>query len=370
MNVNLHFSDLVPLTSKEKIRYSTNQVFRKETDDKIKKVILDRLNNKTITPAEIETFIKNKVAPLSFKQFDRTSLRATHAYTVINSEGQLATWAGIKFKRNFFGTSGSYRVRDLSGKTIGIFKPTRESPHGPENPHFWIRVRNWVQKFFCLNRCTNEALGAKAEVCAYKFSQILNFSSLVPRTSIATFSSNSFKINGSVQEGSYQDFVENAHDGYKQMKIYSWMPPFLAKLFLPKNEATAKNMISERSFHEFALHQCLIGNIDGNYGNMLFQKGSTNIIAIDAWFSMPHSPPTSYLDRRGMHAWDTLVWANKPIPIDFKNLLQSKEIELLNEVELQFGKKSKEHTQFKLRLQSLIKNIDGIKTWRSYTSTQ
>jgi hypothetical protein len=369
----------------QKIDYLTDRKFRNNYDERIRQITL---NNLPETPKAFIGYLKETIAPLPPEKFDRTVLKSQKVYwdtlTEIKenlgdldeelktafAEGQIAEWAGIHLARNHLGTSGSYRVKNLEGKTIAIFKPTRESPHGEHNPHFWIRIRNWIQKCLAFHRATDETKGAAAETFAYQAAEILGFQGLVPKTSQLTFESHSFRCPKSPEAGSFQLFVPDAHDGYTHMGIPSWMPPFLAKRLVPKGEEKTATFISEASFHEFALLQCLIGNLDSNYGNMLFTKKTDKIVSIDAWFSMPHSTPTSYLDRRGMHAWDTLFWAERPIPKEFKNLLETHNDLLLQTVRELFGEDSKEEQAFAKRVTDLIEAIDQGDTWKHFTAKQ
>ncbi|XP_078725369.1 phosphatidylinositol 4-kinase type 2-beta isoform X1 [Lampetra fluviatilis] len=53
--------------------------------------------------------------------------------------------AGVEPQRISQGSSGSYFVRDLSGKSVGVFKPKSEEPYGQLNPK-WTK---WLQKLCC-----------------------------------------------------------------------------------------------------------------------------------------------------------------------------------------------------------------------------
>lgn len=371
----------------EKLDYLTHKKFRNNCDERVRQIAFKMLSE-IKTPDEFITYLKNEIAPLPPSKFDRTTLKTFKVYqeTIdliksdlgdcdeeikqVFAEAQLADWAGIHLIRNHLGTSGSYRVRNLEGKVVAIFKPTRESPHGEHNPHFWIRIRNRIQKLFSFHRATDETKGAAAETFAYQASEILGFHNLVPKTTQLNFQSRSFQCSGTHEQGSFQLFIPKAHDGYTQMEIPSWMPPILAKRLVPKEEEKTRSFVAEQSFHQFALLQCLIGNLDSNFGNMLFTKDSQEIISIDAWFSMPKTPPTSYLDRRGMHAWDTLFWAKKKIPSEFKGLLNANRDPLTQAIRELFGETSKEEAEFIKRLDALIYAVEKGQTWKQFTSKQ
>ncbi|MGH0116698.1 UNVERIFIED_CONTAM: hypothetical protein FKN15_021246 [Acipenser sinensis] len=63
----------------------------------------------------------------------------------IIKKAELAIEAGIFPERIYQGSSGSYFVKDLQGKIIGVFKPKNEEPYGQLNPK-WTK---WLQKLCC-----------------------------------------------------------------------------------------------------------------------------------------------------------------------------------------------------------------------------
>ncbi|CAF1374009.1 unnamed protein product, partial [Didymodactylos carnosus] len=66
-------------------------------------------------------------------------------YSDVISQAERAIDGGILPLRIAQGSSGSYFVRNLEGKTIGVFKPKDEEPYGRHNPKW----RKWLQKNCC-----------------------------------------------------------------------------------------------------------------------------------------------------------------------------------------------------------------------------
>ena len=58
---------------------------------------------------------------------------------------EAAIEAGVYPTRIYQGSSGSYFVKDIDGKVIGVFKPKDEEPYGRLNPK-WTK---WMHKMCC-----------------------------------------------------------------------------------------------------------------------------------------------------------------------------------------------------------------------------
>lgn len=333
----------------ENIRYKFSSDYRRTVDTSVKARAMARFSSITGTenPDQIRSFLTHEIAPISLAQLPRHEIKTHASYaTIVNVvsqnhallqvasetdqiyknilvEGQIADWSGIGMKRNDKGTSGSYIVHNLLGERVGIFKPTAESPHGIRNPHLWIRLRNMIQNLFPNNRCTVEQYGALAEMFASKLSEVLGWT-LVPTTRKVSFKSNSLVDHSIAEEGSFQLYVSGSHDGFKHFGMEGWFPKSI-----PTTPAATELLISRESFRKFALLEYLICNIDGNFGNMLFQEGSNEARAIDSWFSMPKSAPNSYYDMRGLHPWTDIVWANEEIDDESFALVRSERENIL-----------------------------------------
>ncbi|XP_078455567.1 phosphatidylinositol 4-kinase type 2-alpha-like [Lampetra planeri] len=66
-------------------------------------------------------------------------------FTTVMRDVQAAVDAGVYPERILQGSSGSYFVKDISGKVVGVFKPKDEEPYGHLNPK-WTK---WVHKNCC-----------------------------------------------------------------------------------------------------------------------------------------------------------------------------------------------------------------------------
>jgi phosphatidylinositol 4-kinase type 2 len=66
-------------------------------------------------------------------------------FTDLVRQAEAAIETGLLPERIYQGSSGSYFVRNVDGKTIGVFKPKDEEPYGRLNPK-WTK---WMHKLFC-----------------------------------------------------------------------------------------------------------------------------------------------------------------------------------------------------------------------------
>ena len=372
-----------------RLAYYFSTDYRSKIDGAVHREMVKLFNNeelvKTLPSLEKKReFLQKQISRLNRRQFKREALKDTRFYTALKTdilaanfigkvdpgeesfwntvvEGQIADWAGVHMIRNQFGTSGNYQVRDLAGRSIGLFKPVSESPHGPHNPHLWIKIRNLLQNL-CLNSspCTDETRGHAAEEYASRVNDLFGWTGeqdfLVPTTRRTSFISQSLATPNVLQAGSFQLFLRRSQDGYRQFGIRNWLPPGISAWFI-KGESLKKK-ISQKSFNRFALVQYLICNTDGNLGNMLFEKGKTDAHAIDSWNSMPHSKPVSYRDRRGLHLWNKLPWAKEKIPADLRQLVIDNRQALLDLITVDlFGDHTPDiKTEMAYRIDRLIAN--------------
>jgi hypothetical protein len=312
----------------DRIKWSFSDEYRGSVKSQVNDGIQRMFSNMTYQADKKDEYIflfRERLAPLSQNLFVRSGIKTTNFYRDMSaaiirdqqgarsgepqefwdkfSESQIAEWLGIHSHRNHFGTSGSYITHDLSRRRVGIFKPTVESPHGLHNPHWGIRLRNFIMSwlpFINKDRCIVEDLGSKNEEFASRLSSLLGWNS-IPHAREVDFSSPSFARSNFSEKGSFQLFVDNAEDGYARFKK------------IPRNAAEANEKISLESFKKFALIEFVICNIDTNPGNMLFQKNHNTAIPIDSWFSMPTRHPNSHLDTRNLHGWRVFPHAQNVI---------------------------------------------------------
>lgn len=390
----------VQLTCFEKIQYAFSLKHRAKFDQSVHDRLVGLFNNPESTinktsSLQKQIFLQNNVAHISQRQFKRSALKDTHFYKELSkdlknfyeadvidalfwdkvAEGQIAEWSGIHMKRNSSGTSGNYKVRDLSKNIIGLYKPISESPHAENNPHFWIRVRNKIQKLISSEpRCTHEELGHISEEYASRVNDKLNWKDangeplLVPTTRQVKMQSNAFVINNALQKGSFQIYLNNSVDGYHKFNIRGWLPAKLSAKFLPSDEEKLKLKFSEESFQRFAFLQGLIGNRDCNIGNLMFKKNNTNAYGVDASSSMPFKEPSGVLDFFSAgHLWSSFVYAKKPVPQHFKDEARDNKdyfVELAKELYPEYAKDGI-CNQLIIRMDKII-NSDDTFTWEQF----
>ena len=66
-------------------------------------------------------------------------------FTELVRQAEIAIEAGIYPTRIYQGSSGSYFVKNIEGKIIGVFKPKDEEPYGRLNPK-WTK---WMHRLCC-----------------------------------------------------------------------------------------------------------------------------------------------------------------------------------------------------------------------------
>jgi phosphatidylinositol 4-kinase type 2 len=209
-------------------------------------------------------------------------------YADVIKQAERAIEGGILPMRIAAGSSGSYFVRNLEGKTIGVFKPKDEEPYGRFNPK-WTK---WLHKTLCPccfgRGCLIPNQGYLSEAGASIIDTKLNLN-IVPKTRTVRFAADSFnypayqrhlitarrEINESVGRhmhgrrvfqprglhpkiGSFQLFVENYVDA----------DVFLKRL---ETEALSEDVIHQfqRQFERLVVLDYIIRNTDRNNGNWL-----------------------------------------------------------------------------------------------------
>ncbi|XP_071506594.1 phosphatidylinositol 4-kinase type 2-alpha-like [Diadema antillarum] len=115
-------------------------------------------------------------------------------FTGIIHEAEHAILQGIYPERISQGSSGSYFVKDVSGKVIGVFKPKSEEPYGQLNPK-WTK---WLQKTCfpcCFGRgCLLPNQGYLSEAGAYLVDRKLGLN-VVPKTRVVKLASETFNYS-------------------------------------------------------------------------------------------------------------------------------------------------------------------------------
>ncbi|XDV15800.1 hypothetical protein PO909_015798 [Leuciscus waleckii] len=194
---------------------------------------------------------------------------------------------GIYPERIYQGSSGSYFVKDSTGKVIGVYKPKNEEPYGQLNPK-WTK---WLQKLCCPCCFGRDCLvlnqGYLSEAGASLVDQKLELN-IVPRTKVVYLASETFnysaidrvksrgkrlalekvpkvgqrfhRIGLPPKVGSFQLFVE----GYKDADF--WLRRFEAEP-LPENT----NRQLQLQFERLVVLDYIIRNTDRGNDNWLIK---------------------------------------------------------------------------------------------------
>lgn len=241
---------------------------------------------------------------------------------------------GVEFERNKEGSSGNYKCKDYKGKTLLLFKPSSEGPVSEENPHLFIKVRNFflgIIPFISRRACFIPDQSCIAEVVASKIDRNLKLG-VVPYTSIEMFASKAFHGGSESvpqKKGSCQIWVDPKdlyqteavpedvdRDLIQYFNLNSYLPLFFQKMRikeLNKKDQGVKELKSE--LDKWAFIHMLTGNTDGHPGNgkivkVPFGKKEHRFIAFDFGWSMPAiSHPNDYFALKFMYDFKYLPFA-------------------------------------------------------------
>ncbi|CAF1178251.1 unnamed protein product [Adineta steineri] len=217
-----------------------------------------------------------------------TNITDDPEYAEVIKQAERAIEGSILPVRIAAGSSGSYFVRNLEGKTIGVFKPKDEEPYGRFNPK-WTK---WLHKTLCPccfgRGCLIPNQGYLSEAGASIIDTKLRLN-IVPKTRAVRLAADSFnypayqrhlitakrEINESVGRrmhgrrvfqpkglppkiGSFQLFVENYVDAdvFLKQLDHDSLPEDVTKQF-------------QRQFEKLVVLDYIIRNTDRNNGNWL-----------------------------------------------------------------------------------------------------
>ncbi|XP_049646838.1 phosphatidylinositol 4-kinase type 2-alpha [Suncus etruscus] len=264
---------------------------------------------------------------------------------------------GIFPERIYQGSSGSYFVKNLQGKIIGVFKPKNEEPYGQLNPK-WTK---WLQKLCCPCCFGRDCLvlnqGYLSEAGASLVDQKLELN-IVPRTKVVYLASETFnysaidrvksrgkrlalekvpkvgqrfnRIGLPPKVGSFQLFVE----GYKDADF--WLRRFEAE---PLTENSNRHLLLQ--FERLVVLDYIIRNTDRGNDNwlikydypmdssdsrdtdwVLVKDPIIKVAAIDNGLAFPLKHPDSW--RAYPFYWAWLPQAKIPFSQEIKDLILPK----------------------------------------------
>jgi len=279
------------------------------------------------------------------------------AFNEIVRQAEAAIDAGVYPTRIYQGSSGSYFVRDVDGKIIGVFKPKDEEPYGRLNPK-WTK---WMHKMCCPccfgRSCLIPNQGYMSESGASLVDEKLGLN-VVPKTKVVRLASETFnylpidrqkaKAKRIVSErfpkvgrhfhriglppkvGSLQTFVE----GYKDAEFY-------LRRFETEPPSPELQTEFQLRFERLVILDYLIRNTDRGNDNWLvrYQKGqesgnqgeaeapsvvsdSIDVAAIDNGLAFPFKHPDSW--RTYPYHWAWLPYAKIPFSRETRDLVLPK----------------------------------------------
>jgi len=258
-------------------------------------------------------------------------------------EAETAIDQGTYPTRIYQGSSGSYFVKNVDGKTIGVFKPKNEEPYGRLNPK-WTK---WMHRMCCPccfgRSCLIPNQGYMSEAGASLIDQKLGLN-VVPKTKVVKLASETFnylridveksKVKKVVNDrfpkvgrkfnrlglpqkkGSFQVFVENFKDADFHLRKFESDP---------LDPETSKNF--QLQFERLVVLDYIIRNTDRGNDNWLinYKKGKEDtparlqVAAIDNGLAFPIKHPDSW--RAYPYHWAWLPYAKVPFSQETRDLL-------------------------------------------------
>jgi len=276
-------------------------------------------------------------------------------FTDVIRQAEAAIDAGINPERIYQGSSGSYFVKDVNGKTIGVFKPKDEEPYGRLNPK-WTK---WMHRMCCPccfgRSCLIPNQGYMSEAGASLVDRKLGLN-VVPNTKVVKLASETFnylridleksKAKKIVSEhfpkvgrkfnriglppkiGSFQIFVS----GFKDADFYLRRFESDKDLFLDKDTGKKFQLLFER----LVALDYIIRNTDRGNDNWLIKYNKPkpgdeeevmspleiDVAAIDNGLAFPIKHPDSW--RAYPYHWAWLPYAKQPFSVETKELMLAK----------------------------------------------
>ncbi len=338
--------ELVSLSWFQRIRYAVQNSYRQAVQARLKPLV-SSLAGRITDETQVQSL---KRLPLSI--FDRTALsqsflksmtpKLTEEQKTDNPEMnlmirriELAFRLGIRPQGTDEGTSGSYFLKDIRGKKLGIFKPADEEVLATHTPKLSSKIKKIFYKIFPSPTSTKcmEGAGYKAEEASSRISEYLGLYT-VPLTRITRLSHPDFYYLPAVRdkgtlplkEGSLQTFVQNSETAEVALGIsdlsryasrfYQWL------LSSPERKGKLYERICDEEFQRFAIIDFLVGNLDRHLANWMLPKDSTaettEISAIDNGYAMPHKHPEK--KRTNQYLWRILPHAQVNFGADAREI--------------------------------------------------
>lgn len=258
-------------------------------------------------------------------------------FDYVLATGKLAMKLGVSPDTVDQGASGTYFIKDLSGKRIAVFKPSDEEPLASNARKWQSKVKRLFVKCFPLFPtaifCT-QGRGYKAEVMASDISKKARLNN-VPNTKAVEFANAKFnyakaeKATGKKlkkKEGSLQLFVPGIpKDGDAHLRMnFLWCQfPKLGewRCNLKSTKAELLEKLSVEDTQLMAILTYAEGDIDRHTKNIMFNQETGKLYCIDNGFSMTEKHPSNLIVGNAQYAWRIFPQAKEPFTEASKKII-------------------------------------------------
>jgi len=282
-------------------------------------------------------------------------------FTEVVRQAEAAIDAGVNPTRIYQGSSGSYFVKDVDGKIIGVFKPKDEEPYGRLNPK-WTK---WMHRMCCPccfgRSCLIPNQGYMSESGASLVDSKLGLN-VVPKTKVVKLASETFNYLRIDVEKSKAKKIVNEHFPKVGRKFHRLgLPPKMGSLQVfvsgykdadyhlrrfesdPLDKTTGKKF--QLLFERLVVLDYIIRNTDRGNDNWLVKYNKPkpapkespegaeadlelveppeiDVAAIDNGLAFPIKHPDSW--RAYPYHWAWLSYAKEPFSPETKELVLNK----------------------------------------------
>ncbi len=311
-------------------------------------------------------FPKKAESLKQLKSYSEEAVTADNTYyrTVVKVV-KIALKLGIRPQPVKKGVSGTYLLKGLEGKILGVFKPCDEEVLSENSTSGIRRLRPLSKKFplFPTLIFLQGGNGCKSECMASIVSRRLQLDN-VPVTKMETLKSFGFRL-GKSKTGSLQLYVPDAKSAAKALEIkrfWCFFPSLGQRNLKGKPELLEK--IPQEIFEGMVILDFLIAQLDRHPDNWLVKESL--IYLIDNGASMPHKHSDSMLTRLNQYIWRLLPHAEIPFTDYAKEVADTLEEEIEDIIEAFYRKKliadPCQETKFRERAKVLIHFIQSDKT--------
>ncbi|HRW58074.1 MAG TPA: hypothetical protein P5048_00475 [Chlamydiales bacterium] len=235
------------------------------------------------------------------------------------------------------GFSGSYIIKDLKGKNIGIYKPSDEDflslSFRSRRMKFWHFIRNCIKRIPIasnfLGGTLNEGMGGQGhlgEVAAYVLDRELGLGIVPPTVNLHLAVNDNLPLfeMSFTSYGSFQLFEEKAQSGTDFYGISKHYKP----VDITKTYEDYESQLDPKWLGKLAIFDFLIGNLDRHAENFMVAvdeknpKKGTHLFAIDNGMSFHVRHSDHPLERRNQYCWAKFILAQRKFFSEEKELIK------------------------------------------------